>query len=131
MKKLIDQNDLNEFRARFNTCYDSVLLGFSCQTPAGMENTSCTVELRCMDYESDSGWCNLTLKFNEVTAWRFAMDVKTIYFIISDGMHIRLDEGLIYVDMGYYSDPVENISEYFDSEFFFVTKDFEWESVAI
>jgi len=84
-----------------------------------------------MDYESDSGWCNLTLKFNEVTAWRFAMDVKTIYFIISDGMHIRLDEGLIYVDMGYYSDPVENISEYFDSEFFFVTKDFEWESVAI
>lgn len=59
------------------------------------------------------------------------MPMNTAYYVISNGIHIRCENDLIYVDVGHFVDLPQNANQFFESQFFFVAKNVEWESVAL
>ena len=124
----LEPGDVANFLARFQTFCDAVLCEFSCQP--GSE-TSCQLVFEAKDEYTPGGWSRVTLRLENVSSWKFAVNMNCAFYILSNGLHLLHHDGSFYMDVNELIDASDDLEDYLNSNFHFVMHALWWQATEI
>lgn len=117
----INNSELDKFLKRFCFFYDAVIREVNVSFRSSSSPTKAEFSLSARDesFLANNHWVNINVEFS------FQENDKKSCQVLSNGLHILYEEGLLYFDFGFFTDK-PNSYEFKESGFYVIGKGFEW-----
>jgi hypothetical protein len=129
----VDQTALAGFLERFYYCNDGVLRELDIDLGSDGRIPTATVEMSVRDREAaevDEGWVNLRITLDHLQEFRLVKGEKEDCKVLSNGLHIAVLMGHLFIDFGSFTDEQSTLDEYRSSSFYFSGSSIKYEVVA-
>ncbi|WP_316359223.1 hypothetical protein [Devosia sp.] len=125
--KMLQQDQLQAWEARFTHFYDAMLRGWAVDLPyPGVK--ALTVVIETQDSESQTGFSRVTIRVSGINSVRFVDGPKTSYVRMSNGLYALFEQDQVGLEFGDFVDAPTSLSELMRSPVHAVGGTLEWDA---
>ena len=112
---------MKELLKRINYGYDGLIRSILIKPSYYAE-----VTISVMDYLNDNEWINIKFLIKDIVEFKVLQNKNTSNTVLSSGIKMKVIDNVHYIDFAPYSDEIDTINDFRQSEVYFAANNLEW-----